>query len=388
MTRLVLILTLLIFGCENTKLTPTVCSDPCYSGPENTSDMGECRTGKPICEEGRFIACEGEILPQLEICDGRDNNCNGRTDEYVTDPEFRGPCGSNVGECSKGITLCDQGKLVCRLSVEPTEEVCDGKDNDCNGFTDDIEIDFTESCYDGPPESLLYSPCHAGVVVCLNGVDTCYNQKVPSAELCDSVDNDCNGIVDDGLEINDVDVVIHIDLSGSMQDNIAAIAYALNELFNELNGIEEYKFALIYFPVEASDGSQIAFVAKDFTTVDEIINEISTVQTSGLGNEPSWDTIYDVATGETELSWREDSRKVQVIFTDEWGQSFKNPKLNEFQVATAAQLAGHKVFAFIELNHTSDFDDICYPTGGDIYNLNDPAFQFIARLQNILQSCN
>jgi hypothetical protein len=49
------------------------------------------------------------------------------------------PCGSAVGECEKGVTVCQGGIWEeCEGNIKPVEEICtDGKDNDCNGLVDD-----------------------------------------------------------------------------------------------------------------------------------------------------------------------------------------------------------------------------------------------------------
>ena len=64
----------------------------CYTGPEGTVNIGICIPGEVMCdagvwgheneETGLFTAgyCKGEITPQVEICDGEDNDCDGVTD--------------------------------------------------------------------------------------------------------------------------------------------------------------------------------------------------------------------------------------------------------------------------------------------------------------------
>jgi hypothetical protein len=53
----------------------------CYSGPAETRGLGECRDGELVCEGGQCDVCTGEVLPAIEVCNLRDDDCDGATDE-------------------------------------------------------------------------------------------------------------------------------------------------------------------------------------------------------------------------------------------------------------------------------------------------------------------
>jgi hypothetical protein len=53
---------------------------PCYTGPAGTEKVGICRGGHRYTNESTGV-CHGEILPQDEVCDSQDNNCDGQIDE-------------------------------------------------------------------------------------------------------------------------------------------------------------------------------------------------------------------------------------------------------------------------------------------------------------------
>lgn len=57
----------------------------CYSGPAGTEGLGVCRKGSALCmAAGKLGVCEGELVPENELCDGDDNDCDGEIDEGVT----------------------------------------------------------------------------------------------------------------------------------------------------------------------------------------------------------------------------------------------------------------------------------------------------------------
>ena len=135
-----------------------------------------------------------------EICDGQDNDCNGSIDDnYVAHATS---CGT--GACAAtGVTSCLDGveRNSCTPGV-PTTEVCDGADNDCDGATDEDASGgpLAEACYSGPAGTLGVGVCKGGTRTCFNGMwAACLDQVVPVQEVCDSLDNNCNGQVDDGV---------------------------------------------------------------------------------------------------------------------------------------------------------------------------------------------
>ncbi len=141
-----------------------------------------------------------------EVCNGEDDDCDCTTDD---EPDTV-PCeGNSVGACDPGWRRCTDGALgdVCLNRVEPTEEICDDKDNDCD---DGIDEPFRSA---NPADRALGNECRRGSGPCQTvGAWVCSadpgamspltcdadapNMAEASDEICNSTDDDCDGIDD------------------------------------------------------------------------------------------------------------------------------------------------------------------------------------------------
>ncbi len=229
-------------------------SEPCYSGPPGTEGVGICRAGERHClEDGTWGPCWGEVLPMdEEICDGQDSTCNGIVDEGCPCQPgeerfcYAGPEGTlNVGECRGGVQRCIGGVWAdCEGQVLPQPERCDGRDNDCDGVIDNgCDIDcsglpdelvegcpsdpnmdprcccivdpqacescverYNQPCYTGPAGTGGVGQCVGGLRDCIDGQWTeCAGQVLPlDEEICgNGIDNTCSGMIDDGCPMPD-----------------------------------------------------------------------------------------------------------------------------------------------------------------------------------------
>lgn len=176
-------------SCSNTRQCNTACGNGmqscqngnwinCTAPPENSCGtcsatracMGNCGAGIEECQNGNWVNCTAPICPQCvpvaEICDGKDNNCNMQVDENLTRA-----CAT---ACGAGNETCDNGNWVnCSA---PTLNSC----GSCNA---------TRPCA---------TACGNGTETCLNGAWINCTARNPKAEVCNNVDDNCNGIVDDG----------------------------------------------------------------------------------------------------------------------------------------------------------------------------------------------
>jgi hypothetical protein len=182
------------------------------------SDVGQCSIGSSTCVAGIFQFCAGNVSPSDETCDNIDNDCDGSTDEGITQT-----CGINVGECSTGTQACATGSFgACQGQVAEVAEVCDGNDNDCDGDSDEgvqnacgqcgavpVEAcDNIDNDCDGSTDESITQICGTNVGECSTGTRTCAAGSFGAcagdvgaeAEVCDNVDNDCDGSTDEGVQ--------------------------------------------------------------------------------------------------------------------------------------------------------------------------------------------
>ena len=87
--------------------------ESCYEGPAVNINVGECRAGVRHIIDGKRGICVGQVLPTTEICDGKDNDCDGNVDYKAVDTNLT--CDTRKpGDCASGLTACSNGVLSCK----------------------------------------------------------------------------------------------------------------------------------------------------------------------------------------------------------------------------------------------------------------------------------
>ena len=288
---------------------PLICGQgykSCECSTPDCSDlyMTECAAA---CTLFGFIPCDpekGQIFP--EICNNWDDNCNFLIDEdlykmcYSGSPETLG-----VGECVAGQLTCAAGQW--------------------GAFT---------------PFNLFIE-------------DFCLGEVTPKPEICNGKDDDCDGVVEE--QLTETDIVFVIDSSGSMVDEIEAVINALSAFSLSYSDEPNINWSLIIGPYREYGGTGYKDFIKLKTNLGPFSAFLASLQDFYNNNsldgsyEPLYDAVYliisnlvdssalqysesslvwkstnmsDPPITSFDINWREDSHKVVVVFTDEPGQSY------------------------------------------------------------------
>ena len=358
-----------------------------------------CGTGLEYCIGGQWNNCSAKY-PLPEICNGLDDDCDSLIDEGlnclctimlvgVLFPCFEDPlvCGAGYKSCEcvdedcKDIAL-SECLASCHWQIIPVEncdpylgvvveEMCNNHDDNCNQLVDE---DLYQECYTGPPTTLDVGICLPGEMTCYKGTwgnyyddgtgdvfidNLCLDEVTPEEkDACNGADDNCDGIVDDGKEMEDTDILFIVDWSGSMADEIQAVLIALNMFATNYSDKDVIKWGLLvgpeyFFPTGPGWPVEYLNLITNPVGFQQFIGQLASMSLSVQGSrEMLYDAVYlsiwnlvslsdppwipnqldwktnityvdsTPSLGNFKITWREDAHRVIIVFTDEDGQSY------------------------------------------------------------------
>ena len=423
----------------------------------------QCGSGYAICSKENWVSCTAP-QPQKEVCDGLDNDCDGKIDEdiecicTIQDVGVLFPCAEDPLLCGQGYKTCECVDDECTslgmsdcfamchwapsqnpndvcdplIGMPLNEEKCNNFDDNCNQLVDE---DLFTACYTGPEGTLMVGICEPGIMTCEAGTwgsysdennfvpYFCKDEVVPQEEICNGIDDNCDGIVDWGEEMKDTDVLFIVDWSGSMSDEIDAVMIALNQFAQNYSDEEVIKWSFVRGPVAAIPNiyQERLEIQQNLIGFTDFLNSLANMDVSPQSMSTSMEmlldaiylSVHNITSSLTKaiadlkwlgvanpnlnvtesvpplqnfsIDWREGADRIIIVFSDESPQSYVVPQLDDSDIKSAvAGTPQLKLFTFSRTAHKAVWEDIAMAGSGGWFQLTNNPTQMYASLMEIL----
>ena len=253
----------------------------------------------------------------------------------------------------------------------------------------------------------------------------CKDEITPQEEICNGLDDDCDGIADWGEEMKETDVLFIVDWSGSMGDELDAVLIALNQFAQDFSDEDVIKWAFMRGPVGYGVHDERLELLQDLVGFSDFLTSLANMgdTTAANGNTTAFemllDAIYIAVHNITstlpkvipdftwvglvpdiyapnvvesspplqnfDISWRPGADRIIIVFSDETPQSYLSPELILEDVKTAVSGTPQlKLYTFSRSSGSSQWEELAIAGNGSWYKLTNNPTEMYANLMEII----